>query len=280
MDILILIIIFILARIIAKGLFDRDWRAKSQDNIDSIKNEKIFWYLMSQKINAPRVFFAYLRTRDQKDYIRVYDCVMNIHSSENETDKTDLDIKTITKSESIRLINSTLNPKIQEKETAIRGFLTENKITFTEDEIRKKFQECFDEHLLKHWKIDEVQKHYPSFMSAHLDSLIKSYKTGIGVWEVLKGFVDKEHELEFDGGKYVDFLESLKMLQNDLNNFVSDLLCNKVENKEKSQKLNKLLTEWRQLHMLRWCIADFSVWKIGKNKIQTGLWRMATSLFL
>ncbi len=279
MEIIIFIVIVVLAGLIFRGLFDRSWRAKAQDNIDAIRNSKNFWYLMSQKINAEKVFSAYLRTRNQKDYIRVGDCVMDIYSNKEEINKNDFDIKTITKGDSIKIVNSVLNPKIQEKEKTISDILSENKISFTEDEIRKGFKEYFDEHF---WNIDEVQKHYNRFMTAHLDSLVKSNKTGADIWKVLKDFADKDHEFEFDrsGEKHVEFLESLKLLQNDVKNFVIDLLCGKIDNKEKSQKLKKAFTEWQQLHMLRWCVVDFSVWEIGKNKIQTGLWRMATAIFL
>ncbi len=279
MEILILIVIAVLAILIFRGLFDRSWRAKAQDTIDGIRNEKNFWYLMSQKINAEKVFSVYLRTRNQKDYIRVGDCVMDIYSNENEANKNDFDIKTIKKGDSIKIINSVLNPKIQDKEKLISGFLAENKISFTEEEIRKSFKDFFEEHF---WNVDEVQKHYNRFMSAHLDSLVKSDKTGTGIWKVLKDFADKEHEFEFDrsGEKHVDFLGSLKMLQNDVNDFVVDLLCKKFENKDKSEKLKKLLVEWRQLNMLRWCVVDFSVWQIGKNGIQSMLWRAATAIFL
>ena len=278
MNIIILIIVFVLAGLIARGLFDRNWRAKAQDNIDSIKNAKNFWHLMSQKINAEKVFSAYLRTRNQKDYIRVGDCVMDVYSNKDELETNDLDIKTINKDDSIKIINTILNPKIEEKEKIITDFLAENKTNFTEEEIRKSFKEYFDDHF---WNVDEVQKHYNRFMPAHLDSLVKSDKTGVGIWKVLKEFSDKEHEFEFDrsGEKHVEFLDSLKFLQNDMKSFVIDLICKKL-GEEKSKKLMKALTEWQQLHMLRWCVVDFSIWEIGKNRIQTGMWHLATSLFL
>jgi len=275
--VILLIIIFILARVTLRGLFNRTWKEKTQDIVWSIGNEKNFWYLMSQKINAPKVFFAYLRTRNQKDYIRVGDCVMDIHSTKNEVDTTNLDIKTIKKSEGIRLINSTLNPKIQEKEKVITDFLTENKINFTEDEIRKGFKE-FEENS---WVSDDVTKHYSRFMPAHLDSLTTSERTGISVWQVLKKFADEEHNFEFDrsGEKHVPFLESLKMLQTDLNNFVIDLLCTKFENREKSEELKNSLTEWQQLHMLRWCVVDYSSMR-NLSILNEKIWRLIISVFL
>lgn len=279
MEIIILIVIVVLASLIFRGLFDRSWRTKAQDNIDAIRNSKNFWYLMSQKINAEKVFFVYLRTRNQKDQIRVGDCVTDIYSNKEGIGENDFDIKTISKGDSINIINSVLNPKIKEKEKAISDILCKHKISFTEDEIRKNFKDYFDEHF---WNVDEVQKHYNRFMTTHLDSLVKSDKSGTGIWHVLKDFADKDHEFEFDrsGEKHVDFLESLKLLQNDVKNFVIDLLCEKINNKDKSQELRKVLTEWQQLNLLRWCIVDFSVWEIGKNKIQTGLWRMVTAIFL
>ena len=107
---ILIIIIFVLARTTLRGLFNRTWKEKTQDIIWSFGNEKNFWHLMSEKINAEKVFFAYIRTRNQRDVIRVFDCVMDTHSNK-EIDKSDFDIKTITKTEGIRLINNTLNPK-------------------------------------------------------------------------------------------------------------------------------------------------------------------------
>jgi hypothetical protein len=275
---IILIIIFLLARTTLRGLFNRIWREKTQDIVWSFGNEKNFWQLMNEKIDAPKLFFAYLRTRNQRDYIRVYDCVMDIESpSVYEISKNALDLKSIPKIDSIRLI-STLNQKIEGKEKVITDFLTENKVSFTDDEIRKSFKELEEDP----WSISgDVTKHYNRFMPAHLDSLIKSDKTGVGIWKVLKDFVDKEHDFEFDrsGNKHVDFLESLKMLQDNVNNFVIDLICGKFENKDKSEKLKNELKEWQQLHMLRWCVVDYSSMR-NLSILNEKIWRLIISIFL
>ena len=277
MYIIILIILYVLARIVFRGLFSRTWKEKTQDIVNSIGNEKNFWHLMSQKINAEKVFFAYLRTRNQRDYIRVVDCVMDIHSSKDGIDKTDLNIKTIVKTNGIRLINSTLNPKIQEREKDISDYLTNNKIAFTENEIRQGFKELEE----NSWISDDVTKHYTRFMSAHLDSLTESEKTGISIWQVLIKFLDEEHNFEFNrsGEKHVDFLESLKMLQNELNSFVIDLLCKKFENKKQSEELKTLLNEWQQLHLLRWCVVDYSSMR-NLSIISEKMWRFVIFVFL
>jgi hypothetical protein len=273
--IILIIIIFVLARITLRGLFSRTWKEKTQDIIWSIGNEKNFWYLMSQKINAQRVFFVYLRIRNQRDYIRVGDCIMDVYSAdESVIDKNDLDLKSITKNSGIGLINSTLNPQIEKKAEIISDYLTNNKITFTEDEIRKGFKELEE----NSWISGDVTKHYNHFMSAHLDSLIESEKTGISIWQVLKKFADDEHKFD-DSGERLNFLESLKMLQTDINNFVIDLLCGKFENKEKSEKLKKLLKEWQQLHMLRWCVIDYSSMR-NLSILNEKIWRLIISIFL
>ena len=276
---ILIIIIFVLARTTLRGLFNRTWKEKTQDIVWSFGNEKNFWQLMNEKIDAQKLFFAYLRTRNQRDYIRVYDCVMDINSSsEYEISKNALDLKSIPKTEGIRLINSTLNPRIEKAEKVIADFLTENKITFTEDEVRKSFKELEE----NPWSISgDVTKHYNRFMPAHLDSLIKSDKTGVGIWKVLKDFVDKEHDFEFDrsGNKHVDFLESLKMVQTDISDFVINLLCGKFENKDKSEKLKKELKEWQQLHMLRWCVVDYSSMR-NLSILNEKIWRLIISIFL
>ena len=276
MYILILILVFILARIIFRGLFSKTWKEKTQDIIYSIENENKFWHLMGQEINAEKVFFAYLRTRNQRDYIRVGDCVMDTYN-ENEVNKNDLDLKKFKKDRSIKVINNILNPKIEEKEKNISDYFTDNKITLTEDEIRKSFKK-FEE---DSWIISDVTKHYSGFMPAHLNSLIKSDKTGISIWQELKKFVDEEHNFEFNrsGTKHVDFLESLKMVQNELYSFIIDLLCEKFENKEKSEKIKKLLREWQQLHMLRWCVVDYAS-MMNLSIISEKIWRFVIFVFL
>ena len=115
-------------------------------------------------------------------------------------------------------------------------------------------------------------------MPAHLHRLVKSEKTGISIWQVLKRLADDEHELE-DSGENLNFLEDLKRLQLNINNFVIDLLCGKFENKEKSGKLKKALKEWQQLHMLRWCVVDYSSMR-NLSILNEKIWRLIISIFL
>lgn len=266
-------------KLVLRGIFDRNWQIKAQYNIDSIKNSKNFWYLMSQKINAEKVFQTYLRTRNQKDHIRVGDCSMfDFGLSKNELGVNDFNINTITEDDSVKIINIILNPKIEEREKDIVGFLIENKFVFTEEEIRKAFKEYFRAHSQN---VEEVQRCFDQFMETHLDYFIRcDEKTGIGIWKVLKGFSDRDYKFEFDySGKRVDILNSLKLLQNDIKSFVLDLFCSKLDD-EKSIKIITLFKEWQHLNMLRWCVIDFSLWEIGKNKIQISLWHCVNFLFL
>jgi hypothetical protein len=242
---------------------------KFQDIINGIRNEKVFWYLMKQEINAEQVFKVYVMTRNQRREIVVGDLVSLY--SKDELDPNDLDKKIISNGKNIETINF-LNDKIQEKEKIIIELLENNPINFSESEIQKIFEniEEYSDDLV------EVSKKYNQFLPAHLDSLIKSNKTGISIWNKLKEFVEKEHDFEYDstGEDQVSFLVQLKMLQTDIRSVVIDLLSNKIENKDVLVELRKALTEWHQLQMLRWCIIDYSLWTIGKNGIQIGIWHV------
>src|SRR3989344_6075353 len=199
MNIIILIIVLIIAGFIGRSLFDRKSREKTQDIVDGIRNEKNFWYLMKQEINAERVFRVYVSTKNQRREIIVGDLVMNLYSK-HEPNPDDLDKNVISKGDGIRIANS-LNDKIKEKEKVITDILEGNHITFSESEIRKSFEK------LEKYSSDlvEVSKKYDRFMPAHLDSLTKSNRTGISIWKKLKEFADKEHDFEYDstGEKHV-----------------------------------------------------------------------------
>jgi hypothetical protein len=275
MYIIILFLLFILTRFAARGLFDRKWKHKAQDIIDSIRNEKNFWYLMSQDINVKRVFSVYVRILNQRDYIRVGDSIMNLYG-EHEADPNDLDKKIITKNRGIEIINSILNPAIQDREKAISEYLTNNKIHFSESEIREVFEDFEtwnDKELL-----NSLPRNYGRYIYNHIDSLIKGEKTALIVWEMLKELEDKTHDFEYDssGENKVNFISDLKMAQAQVSNTFIELLSKKIEQKE----IVKKIAEWQQFHMLRWCVVDWSVWNIGTNGIQRGMWRLVNSLFL
>jgi len=259
-----------------RGLFDKTWREKNQDIIWSIKNESNFWYLMNQKINASKVFFAYLRIRNQGDYIRAGDCVMmDNDSSENY----DLNAKTISRVSGIKLINFTLNSKIQEKEEVVTSFLLENEINFTKDEIYKGLRKCEESLFIS----DEPTKcnQLLRLILKRRSFLIKKEKTGIGIWRALKDFTDQEQDFEFDdsGDRRIDCLGILKEAQVNIDNILIDLLCEKVKNKNKLIGLKTELKKWQQFNMLRWCVIDYSAMR-QLSVFNQIIWRLIIFVFL
>lgn len=114
--------------------------------------------------------------------------------------------------------------------------------------------------------------------------LIDDKNSGVEVWASIKKFEEISREYEFDsaGENIADLnvLVSVKLNQFEVFEVITDLLCEKVEDKENSLKLAKILQECEQMEMLQWCIVNYSVTWINTNGIQRLGWRIANSLFL
>lgn len=266
-EIIIIFLILFSAEFIAKGLFNKRWHEKAQDRVDGIKKMGVFWDLMSGaygvELGPKGVFESYLTSNIRE--ITVGDL-----ARAERTEKNSLIKNIIKKKEWSGKNIKSLNKAIEERESIIKDCLEKNKVVFTDAKIRKDFEE-----IEEHWNVKGISKHYDRFIQRSLDSLTKGDKTGINLWTMLKEFVDRETDFDFDptGNKKINFLESLKMAQSAIYEAVENVLCAKIENNEVRQTLQKALNDWQQLHMLRWCIVDHSVWDIGLNGIQRAMWR-------
>jgi hypothetical protein len=204
--------------------------------------------------------------------------MMDNFISKYEPDPNDLDKKTITKNDEIEIVNS-LNLAIKDREKIISEHLEKTPIQFPEKEIHTKFEE-FEERY--DYLLGSISNNYDNFIRGTVDSLTKNEISGVAIWEILKKIEDGTHDFEYDstGNKQVGFLDDLKLAQSAIITFFIDLLSEKNMNKETAQKLKKALVEWQQLHMLRWCVVDYSIWTMGTNGIQRGMWHVAISVFL
>jgi hypothetical protein len=276
--IIVLIIFFFFARFITRGLFDKVWRQRVQSIIDSIRNERNFWYLMKQDINAERVFTVYVRTMNQNDYIRAGDCVMDLYSS-HEADPNDLDKNIIKQGDGLSIINSTLNPAILEREKIISDSLDANPIEFSEKEIHHEIEQYIEEK----FPIMGLSEEFNRFISA-ID-LKKGHKTSVAIWTARQELSKQMSDFEYDGSgnnKIAhDRLWYFETANISIGDLIANILVSKIENEDIKAKLKKALREWEQLNMLRWCIIDYDVaWTIGTNRIQRSGWRLISTLFL
>lgn len=77
----------------------------------------------------------------------------------------------------------------------------------------------------------------------------------------------------------------LKTSQVRIGEVVANLLCEEVINENEEDTKNRgtlrtILKEWKQLHMLRWCIVDFSSCWGNTNALQRLGWRILEFLSL
>jgi hypothetical protein len=275
--IIVLVILFFLTRFIARGLFDRKWQQRTQTIIDSIRNERNFWYLMNQDINAERVFNVYVRTMNQNDYIRAGDCVMNLYSK-YEADPNDLDKNLIKHGDGLSIINSLLNPAMQDREKIISNCLDVNPIEFSEKEIHYEIEQYTEEK----FPIMGPSEEFNRFLSA-ID-LRKGHKTSAAIWAVRQELSKQMHDFEYDGSGNnrvaYDKLWNIEIANISVGDLIANILVSKIENENIEMKLKKALRQWEQLNMLRWCVVDYIVWTIGTNRNQRFGWRLMNTLFL
>lgn len=283
MYIIILIVVFVLAGFIARGLFDSKWRANAQEKFDSIKRERKFWYLMNTEdtindepgekniggLHIRDVFRLYVTGLAIE--LRVGDFYRQKDLGYNNLDKN------IVKQKNHWVDNINLMRKfIDEKEKLIETTLKENNVNLTKVEIQQMFEKEKEESFFSYKEIDRLTSLFLRF--------VEDKNNGHDVWLAIKKFEEKSRDLEFDsaGDNITDlkFLAAIKMGQFQVFESIANLLCSKIENKENSLKLKKFFDEREQMEMLQWCMVNYSISWLNTNSIQRFWWRLASSVFL
>lgn len=283
MYIIFLVILFILAGFVAKGLFDPKWRANAQEKFDSLKRERKFWYLMNTQdtindepgekntdgLHVRDVFRLYVSSLARE--LLVGDFFRRKEIGYNNLDKN------IIKEKGHWVDNTNLlRKKIDEKEKDIEQFLRDNKVNLTKSDIQKGFEKVDEES----WGFSEEMKK----LVALFLRLVEEKNDGNKIWEAMKKFEEVSRNYEFDSAgdniKDLNMLATIKMGQFEILETVTNLLCEKIEGKENSLKLQKFLQEREQMEMLQWCSINYSVTWLNTNGIQRFGWRLASMLFL
>lgn len=272
--ILILILILVLARYTLKGLFNRKWREQCQDIIDNIRNEKTFWSLLDRfngmEFDPRGVLSLYMisltREITNRD-AQVYQVtgrkplLKNIINKKNEA-QTNLEL---------------LRKALAERDALIKKYLSANEVIFSDTEISDAYRLIDDDLDAK-----DVPKPYHQLIREKFDSIIQGEITGFSIWTILKEIERKEQDFQYDktGTKMINARASLALLtaQTFIYDTVSDLLCKRLEDESDFPKFQKVLAEWRQLHILQWFINSQSNWKRDLKDWELLMWRMIAAI--
>lgn len=310
MEIITLLLVIVLARFTIRGLFNTEWREKAQEKIDSIKKRRWFWKLITGigdglVLDAEDVFRAYL---DSRHLSTVFGRPVFDKEKYKET-LGDTKIKNLIKDKGMAydLVENmgVLNKAIDEREEIIKELLEKRTLTYTKAEVKETFAEqgfseqykrlalsYFDflpdrgpvkEEHEKIWKELEAKKVLPAGSLKHSTSDEYSLNE---IWQARKKLEEMSRRDEWKTeDKKVDsgVLYSLKMSQTKVGEVVALLLCEEVINEKsedtKSREALKIaLRDWEQLHMLRWCILDYSPCWINTDRIQRFKWRVLESI--
>jgi len=263
MGILILIIIF-LAIITISSLVNITWNKNAKEKINTVKKERIFWRLVNGydglifDINA--IFTIYL---DQRHLV-------NFITGAKSHTKEDADILKLVKQKKDNDNIHNINDAIEKSDNDIRKIISKNQITFTNDDVKKFFKKHEEEQIV-------VPEQYERFVSFFLQ-MLRDYNIVISdIWEARKKLEEKSAELEWKTEERrvdAETLFNLKKSEQEVGEVVCKLIRVALDNNEVVDSLRVEMERWEKLHMLRWCIVDYSFNWIGTNGLQRLMWGM------
>src|SRR3989344_1023291 len=269
MDILLLILFSFLAVICMRGLFNREWHEAAQSKIDAIQRKRIFWQTLSgiegSVFDIDAVFTIYL------DPNWLPKLLLRGFGEENK----DKEIKSlIRKRQGYKSINS-INNALEARDEIITSIIAKNSFAFTKADIEKKF----DEHEKESFSVPEQ---YDKFVSYFLNCLPD--KSGLekfsltDVWVGRKKLEERVRGLEYKMGVRAEVradsktLFDLKKSQVEIGEVVLFIITEKTVNDKERSDIENALHDWEKLHMLHWCVVDYTVAWYGTNILQRGFW--------
>lgn len=270
MGIVFLIIILIILAVFFTRLFlNKELHKNAQTRVADVKKERIFWRLVNgydgMIFDVHWIFTIYLDPRHLATFLT--------SSSFMEKGDKDAKIKKLISQKNFKNIN-VINNEIEQRQKQIKEHLDKAAISFTESEIKKEFISFKDDRIF-------VPEHYDKYESVYLRLLANKTPSAFEVWEARVKFEDVSSQFEWKSEEEKLDQESIfavKKSQREIGEVVSNLLCKQIEHNAERDSLKNLLEEWEQLHMLRWCIVDYSANWIGTTGIERMMWRAAESV--
>jgi len=256
-----IIIIFLLITVVG-GLVKINWNDNAKTKLNSLRKERIFWELANGYegiiFDIKAIFTIYL---DQRLLVNFITGVKERTEDDNEI------LKLLNKKRDTENIN-VINDAIEDRNNNIVKILNANQQLITKNEVVRVFENHKEEQIL-------VPEQYDRFVKYFLQTLRGDSIKLTDVWDVRLKLEDNSTELEWksDENKVEpETLFILKKSQEEVGEVVIKLLCQKISDEKTTNVLRKNLEQWEKLHMLRWCIVDYSVDWIGTNGIQRTLW--------
>ena len=284
-----LILIFFIAKYISKGLFDQEWHRNAQDRIDSIKNERVFWNIMSKKFemmcpgidDVAKYYFNYKAGAHGGDAF-----------DKKVTDQDVLDKRIINRRNSPFKNINLLVAELENREKLINDLLLKNSFTFNRAEILKEFELWKEKRIYS--SLDsklgtrllrafvDGETNYNPYDSTTVGGVAKGDVTGNDIFTARKAFENISSGFKYDetGNNKIaphEILE-LNMARIEMDEFITELLCKKTKND--SDKLKQALNNWEKLNMLRWCVVDFATPHLGLNGIQWAMLQLFEGVLL
>ena len=274
------------------------WTPEAQEKIDTARKERRFWHLVKgyngMSFDIQWIFNIYLEPRHLSTFMT------SMHKEPEDVLAREQKIKgLLTKRGNENDIIRRLNLEILDKENTIKGILDTYVFSYTQEELSNEFAEYGKMHFTGE-QYKKLTALYLSFLPTIntapwtekeidnfelLEKILpkesmtyssEELRGGINLWDARKELEEKMGELEFDtAGEQLPLglLYSVKQADLQIGEIVRTLLCKCIPNIEVSEKLKNSLTDWSHLHLLRWCLVDFSVGWIGTNSIHRFFWR-------
>jgi hypothetical protein len=289
-----LIIVF-LAVLILKGLFNSEWREKSQDKIDGIKKERIFWNLKKMwnnlgyfKDDINDIFWIYsAKLTGDQNYNSIFSDRMDMHmytekEEENKyKNKLNLSIVSKTKDGFANIVN--LNKAIANREKFINKILTTDiKVIKLEDIVKelKKYKEDKISNSDYQSRKDEVEMRCRKLFYEYTSKIDKSDEENKNlsdnqlIFKARESFAGKSFHYEGDGDKIIKDLIEVKTMQFEMVDIIDKCILKKIVNDKSRKKSRRILKELTELFMLRDCVSDYTLWYMGTNGIERAMWRL------
>ena len=262
MQILLLVVLIVLAVIVLRGLFNKEWRDAAQARIDAVKKERVFWRLVrgyqGMNLGIEAIFTVHLDVR----HLATFFTSDNVRS---ENDKKILELLNGQNSfSSIKVLNDTL----EEIDKVIAGIFSHDGQLYTKGEIKKHFESRKDERLLMPDQYDKFVDFYMRFLPDH------AHLKGTDLWKARKELNDVAGKLEWKTDEIkvdAETLFAVRKSEVEVGEAVGEVICGKDNEKD---ILKAFIKDWEHIQMLRTCVVDLVVPWHGTNLLQRWFWQI------
>ena len=262
MQIFLLILLIVLAVVVIRGLFNKEWRDASQAKIDAVKKERIFWGLVNgyrgMNLGVEAIFTVHLDVRHLATFI----------TSGNARSEEDEKILKLLKGQSSFSSIKVLNDTLEEIDKVIAGIFSHDDQLYTKGEIKKLLEGRKNEQLFVPAQYDKFVDFYMRFLPDH------AHLKSADLWEARKKLNDAAGKLEWKTDEIkvdAETLFAVRKSEVEVGEAVGEVICGKDNEKD---ILKAFIRDWEHIQMLRTCVVDLVVPWQGTNLLDRWFWRI------